>query len=216
LYIEIKLEDENKLVLHLMNEAIRFQVDRWLKNISARHVWNQFRTCWIDTYLKSCNVIIIDSDKQFVFREFKKYADNMRIIVKIVSIEAHHFIEMMKRYHESLRRTYSIITIEISEIDLELILQMTFKTINDSIEFNDLISILLVFETYSRIIEMNVSSFTIIQRVIAMKKTMNEVRKLHAFRQVNDALNIKNDSIFLIHNWSLNFSVLMFRENNID
>jgi hypothetical protein len=28
LYIEIKLEDENKLVLHLVNEAIRFQVDR--------------------------------------------------------------------------------------------------------------------------------------------------------------------------------------------
>ncbi len=45
LYIEIKFEDENKLVLHLMNEAIRFQADRWLKNISARHVWNQFRTC---------------------------------------------------------------------------------------------------------------------------------------------------------------------------
>jgi hypothetical protein len=28
LYIEIKFEDENKLVLHLMNEAICFQVDK--------------------------------------------------------------------------------------------------------------------------------------------------------------------------------------------
>ncbi len=45
---------------------------------------------------------------------------------------------------------------------------------------------------------------------------MNEVRKLHAFRQVNDALNIRNGSISLIHNLSLNFSVLMFREDNID
>jgi hypothetical protein len=58
LYIEIKFEDENKLVLHLMNEAIRFQVDKWLRNISARHVWDQFRTCWIDTYLRSSDVII--------------------------------------------------------------------------------------------------------------------------------------------------------------
>ncbi len=28
LYIEIKIEDKNKSVSHLMNEAIRFQVDR--------------------------------------------------------------------------------------------------------------------------------------------------------------------------------------------
>jgi hypothetical protein len=38
LYIEIKIEDENKFVLHLMNEITRFQVNRWLKNISTRHV----------------------------------------------------------------------------------------------------------------------------------------------------------------------------------
>jgi hypothetical protein len=162
LYIEIKFEDENKLVLHLMNEITRFQVDRWLKDIFARHVWDQFRTCWIDTYLRSFVVIITNFDKQFVFREFKNYVDNMSIIVKIVSIETHHSIEMMKRYHESLWRAYSIITIEISEIDSELILQMTFKIINDSIEFNDLISTLLIFEIYFRMIEMNVSSSIII------------------------------------------------------
>jgi hypothetical protein len=140
----------------------------------------------------------------------------MKIIVKIVSIEAHHSIEMMKRYHESLRRTYSIISTEISEIDFELALQMTFKVINDSIEFNDLISTLLIFDVYLRMIEMNVSSSTITQRAIAMKKTMNEVRKLHAIRQINDALNIRNDSISLIHDLSLKSLILMFREDNID
>ncbi len=140
----------------------------------------------------------------------------MRIIVKIVSIETHHSIEMMKRYHKSLRRTYSIITTEISEIDSELALQMTFKVINNSIELNDLISTLLIFDVYSRMIEMNVSSSTITQRAIAMKKTMNEIRKLHAIRQINDALNIRNDSTSLIHNLSLNSFVLIFRKNNID
>jgi hypothetical protein len=208
---------DSKLVLHLVNETTRFQVDRWLKDISTRHVWDQFRTCWIDTYLRSSDVIITDSDKQFVFREFKDYADNMRIIVKIVSVEAHHSIEMMKRYHESLRRTYSIISAEISEIDSELALQMTFKTINDSIELNDLISTLLVFEIYFRMIEMNVSSSIIIQRAIVMKKTMNEIRKFNATRQMNDALNTRNESsINLTHDLSLNSLILMFRENNID
>jgi hypothetical protein len=82
---------------------------------------------------------------------------------------------MMKRYHDSLRRMYAIITIEISNTDLEITLQMTFKTLNDLIEFDDLIFILLVFEAYLRMIEMNVSSFTITQRTIAMKKTMKKV-----------------------------------------
>jgi hypothetical protein len=141
----------------------------------------------------------------------------MRIIVKIVSIKAHHSIEMMKRYHESLRRTYSIIAAEISEIESELALQMTFKVINDSIELNDLIFILLVFDVYSRMIEMNVSSSIITQRTIVMKKTMNEVRKFNAIRQMNDVLNTRNgSSITLIHDLPLNSLVLIFRESNTD
>jgi hypothetical protein len=167
--------------------------------------------------LRSSDVITTDSDKQFVSREFKKYAGNMRIIVKIVSIETHHSIEMMKRYHESLRRAYSIISAEISKIDSELTLQMTFKTINDSIELNDLISTLLVFDAYSRMIEMNVSSSIIIQRAIVMKKTMNEVRKFNAIRQMNDVLNTRNQSsITLIHDLPLNSFVLIFRKDNTD
>jgi hypothetical protein len=141
----------------------------------------------------------------------------MRIVVKIVSIEAHHSIEMMKRYHESLRRAYSIITIEISEIDSELALQMTFKIINDSIELNDLISTLLVFEIYFRMIEINVSSLIITQRIIVMRKVMKEVRKFNAMRQINDVLNTRNESsITLIHDLPLNSLVLIFRKGNTD
>jgi hypothetical protein len=44
LYLEIKF-DVNKWALHVVNETIRFQVDRWLKNITVRHVWNQLRIC---------------------------------------------------------------------------------------------------------------------------------------------------------------------------
>jgi hypothetical protein len=36
-YLKIKT-DVNKLILHVMNEATRFQIERWLKNITARHV----------------------------------------------------------------------------------------------------------------------------------------------------------------------------------
>jgi hypothetical protein len=110
---------------------------------------------------------------------------------------------------------YVIIIAKISDIDSNSTLQMTFKALNDSIELNELISTLLVFEAYFRMIEMNALSSTIIQRFIAMRKAMNEVRKSIVARQVNDALNIRNDSFsILIHVVSLNSDVLVYRENN--
>jgi hypothetical protein len=139
----------------------------------------------------------------------------MSIRVNIVSVEIHHSIEMIKRYHEFLRQVYAIIVAKLFEVDSNSILQMTFKTLNDSINLDDLTFTLFVFDAYLRMIEMNVSSSTITQRSIAMRKAMNEVRKLNATRQLNDALNIQNDSSsILIHNLSLNSDVLVYREKN--
>jgi hypothetical protein len=139
----------------------------------------------------------------------------MSIRINTVSIETHHSIDMIERYHDSLRRVYVIIIAKISDIDSNSTLQMTFKALNDSIEFNELISTLLVFEAYFRMIEMNAFSSTIIQRFIAMRKAMNEIRKSIVARQVNDALNTRNDSFsILIHALSLNSDVLVYRENN--
>ncbi len=134
-------------------------------------------------------------------------------MIKTIFTETHHSIKMMKRYHDSFCRMYAIITIKISNIDLEIILQMTFKTLNDSIEFDKLIFILLMFDVYFQIIEMNALSLTIIQRIIAMKKIMKEMRKFNAIRQINDALNTRNDLNFLIYNLLLNSLMLIFREN---
>jgi DNA-binding FrmR family transcriptional regulator len=94
---------------------------------------------------------------------------------------------------------------------------MSFKALNNSIELDDLVSTLLMFETYSRMIESDASSSTITQRVIVIKKAMNEIKRLVTTRQVNDALNTQNESSTAsLHDLSLNSSVLMFRESNIE
>jgi hypothetical protein len=50
-----------------------------------------------------------------------------------------------------------------------------------------------------------------------MRKAMKEVRKTIAFRQMNDVLNMRNDlNTILIHDLSLNFLILMYREKNAD
>jgi hypothetical protein len=213
-YLKIKI-DVNKSILHVMNKTTRFQIERWLKDIIAQHVWNQLRICWIDIYFESLDFIISNANKQFIVWKFKQYAFNMSIRINTVSIETHHSIDMIERYHDLLRKVYAIIIAKISNIDSNSTLQMTFKALNDFVELNELIFTLLVFETYFRMIEMNAFSSTITQRFVAMRKVMNEIRKSIAVRQVNDALNIRNDSFsILIHALSLNSDVFMYRERN--
>jgi hypothetical protein len=122
---------------------------------------------------------------------------------------------MIDRYHDLCCRVYTIIIAKISKIDSNSTLKITFKALNDSTKSNDLILILFVFDAYSSKIEMNVLSSTITQRLFAMRKTMNEVRKSIAIRELNDALNTRNDFITtLIHNLLLNLLVLVYHEKN--
>ncbi len=148
-------------------------------------------------------------------KEFKQYVANMSIEIKTIPVETHHSIEMMKRYHESLRRIYSIFVAEMPDIDVESVLQMSFKILNDSIKPDDLISTLLMFDAYLRMTENDASFSTITQRAIAMRKAMNEIKRFMTIRRVNDALNARNESsITFIHDLLLNSQVLVFREEN--
>ena len=152
---------QNKSMLHFVNEATRFQTNRWLKNVSFKHVWNQLRNCWIDIYFGFFDFISADAGRQFIFQKFKQYVTNMRIIVKNVFVKIHHSIDQIEKHHGFFRRVYLIIAAEIFDIDSNLKLQMTFKTINDSIDFHDLIFTLLIFGTYFRMTELNVFFLTL-------------------------------------------------------
>ncbi len=144
-YLKIKF-DIHKSILHVINETIRVQADKWLKNITTRYVWDQLRICWIDIYLELLDLNTLNANKQFIVQKFKQYAFNMSIKINIVSIKAHHSIHIIKRYHDLLCSMYAIIIAKVSNIDLNSTLQMTFKALNDFIDTNDLIFILLIFD----------------------------------------------------------------------
>ena len=166
-----------KRVFYLVDEVTHFQVGQWLINISAQHIWDQLRLCWIDTYLEAPDLITADASKQFMAQKFRQYVANMRIIIKNAPVKAHHSIDMVKRYHGPLRRVYFFITTEIPDIEPELAFQMFFKAIYDSVGPYGLALTLLVFGAYPRMSELDAPSVSITQRTIAMKKAMNEVRK---------------------------------------
>jgi hypothetical protein len=96
------------------------------------------------------------------------------------------------------------------DIDKEIILQMIVKTINDTVDLDELMSTLLMFDAYSRMHAMNPPISSINQRTMTIEKVMTEVRKFKTKRQVADALNTRNDFIIIsIHDLLLNSNVLI-------
>jgi hypothetical protein len=214
---------DNNLILHVVDDVTRFQIVKWLQNIFAKHIWKMLRLCKIDVYLNSSDHILTDVDKNFANREFRQFVISMTIIIKAISMKAHWSIDVMKRYHVELRRTYQMINDDLTiksineTISKEVMLQMIVKVINDTIEFNELMLILLIFEIYFRMHVMNLSTSSIIQRIMIIEKAMIEIKKFRVEHQIVDVLNIRNDFIVIsIHNLSLNSNVLVWREDNVN
>lgn len=208
---------DNSPILHVVDEATRFQAARWLQNISARHTWDTLRLCWIDVYLGPPDYILHDAGKNFVSREFRQFAISMAITTKNVPVEAHWSIGIVERYHAVLRQAYKVITEDLqgTGVSKETVLQMAVKAVNDTAGPNGLVPTLLVFGAYPRMNFMDPPAPIIAQRAASIEKAMDEIRKLHAKKQVTDALNTWNGPMVNpLHDLPLNSDVLVWREGN--
>src|SRR6266480_7180158 len=52
---------DNQPLLHIVDEATRFQAARWLKNVSTKATWDALRLCWIDVYIGPPDMIVTDA-----------------------------------------------------------------------------------------------------------------------------------------------------------
>ena len=99
-------------VLHVADEATRFQAARWLNNISAQTTWDALRNCWIDVYVGPPDLVVHDAGTNFTAAEFQQNANSMTIQTKCVPVEAAQSIGIVERYHAPLRRAFKIISKE--------------------------------------------------------------------------------------------------------
>ena len=215
--VDIMYIDGNP-VLHVIDEATRFQAARWLQNISAKHTWDSLRLCWIDVYLGPPDYLHHDAGTNFVSKEFRQFALSMVITTKAVPVEAHWSIGIVERYHAMLRRAYLIIKEELCNINgtginKDIGLQMAVKAVNDTAGPDGLVPTLLVFGAYPRMLSFDPPAPTILQRAAAINKAMDEVRKIRDQRMVADALNTRNGPLVNpLHDLPLNSEVLVWRE----
>jgi hypothetical protein len=129
---------------------------------------------------------------------------------KSVLVKAHNSVGLVKRYHGPLRRIYKIIASKVPGIDRDLVLQMAFKALNDSIGPDGLVPTLLVFGAYPRMTPTDALAASVTQRSKALKKATIKIQKIQAERKVADALAIRNGpSTTAIHGLPLNSQVLV-------
>jgi hypothetical protein len=202
-----------KPVLHIVDEATRFNAAHWLDNISAKHTWDVLRMIWFDTYLGPPDFVVTDAGKNFTSKEFNQHAALLGTIITTIPVEAHWSIGAVERYHAVLRRAYEIVNAEIPDIDANIALQMAVKAVNDTAGPDGLVPTLLVFGAYPRMTQYDPPAPTIAQRSEAIKKAMTEVRKLRAKRQINNAINTRNGpSSTPVHSLPIDSDVLVWRE----
>ena len=72
----------------------------------------------------------------------------MGTTIKSILVEAYNLISIVECYYGPLWCIYHIITSEILGINKDIVLQMAFKAINDSVGLDGLIPTLLVFGVY--------------------------------------------------------------------
>ena len=78
--------------------------------------------CWINTYLGPPKQIVTNASKNFASKEFDQYATTLGTRIKIVPVEAYNSVGIVERYHGPIRRTYTIITTKIYNIDKDIAL----------------------------------------------------------------------------------------------
>lgn len=107
--VDIMYLHGNQPVLQVVDLATGFMAARFLKEVSAKHIWEVLKACWIDVYIGPPNRVSIDAGANVSSAYFRAQAKYMSIEVKEAPVEAHNSIGKVERFHQHLRRAYEII-----------------------------------------------------------------------------------------------------------
>jgi hypothetical protein len=78
--------------------------------------------CWINIYLGPPDIIIYNTGKNFVSKEFKQYTTILRIAIRSVPVEAHNSVRMVECYYGPLYHIYHIIIAKLLDINKDMAL----------------------------------------------------------------------------------------------
>jgi hypothetical protein len=93
-------------------------------------------------------MIIYNTKKNFISKDFKHLAIIIGITTKIVLVEVHWLIKKVKHYYIVLYCIYQIVSKKLLNLNKKMALQIAVKAINDTAGLNGLVLTLLIFSTF--------------------------------------------------------------------
>ncbi|TIC89479.1 hypothetical protein CH35J_012864 [Colletotrichum higginsianum] len=167
--VDVMYLEGSRPVLDVVDSATAFHAARLPKATSAKSTW-------------------AGAGRNFTAAEFRHEAEAMSIDVEIVPAENHDSVGKVGRYHAAVRRAYEIIQEECPTLPRDSAVQGAIKSVSDTAGPDGLVPTLVVFGAYPRMADGSPPSPDITPRVEAIRKASAAVGKIHAKRQVNDAL----------------------------
>lgn len=143
---------DKKPVLHIVDEATRYQAPRRFPSVSTAELQNSFCLAWIDCYLGPPDANTTDASNALTSNTFRNNTGLLQTQTKAVLEEASNTMSIFKKYHESVRRAYRIIRSEAPYMSLESALQATAESGNDSVGSSGLVTTLLIYGAIPRLV----------------------------------------------------------------
>lgn len=137
-------------VLHIVDDATKFNVARFLPDVSTDTIWATIIECWAAMYIGLPNRILTDQGSQFGDR-FVGLARLANVEVNRTGIEAHASLGLAERYREPLRSTFRKIEVSWPGVDKGLALAFAVKAMNDTLGPEGLVPSALVFGEFPQI-----------------------------------------------------------------
>lgn len=209
-------------ILHVIDTQTHFQNAVFLKGESARDVWDAFIEAWSTVYVGYPKTLKTDHGKIFTSKQWRSWTEMAGINMEISGIESHNSNGIVERYHDPLRKIFSIIRKEYPRLDPEIALRCAVKGINDTMGPEGLVPSYLVFGVIPTFPAFNTELPSQRDRMAAISSARSEMATISAKLRIQQALRSKlppateyiahpNDMVFVFRerdkNWHGPFKV---------
>lgn len=94
---------EGKHILHVVDEATRFQSARWFSCMTSETLWKALRICQIDVNLGPAYIIVHDAGKNLIDSAFQSNTDMLHVAKKSIPVESANSMSLSECYHTPIR-----------------------------------------------------------------------------------------------------------------
>lgn len=141
---------DKRAVLHIVCKQTCFSRAAFLLSQTSIELWNTLMRVWILPYLGPPYTIWVDQAKAFLSKEFKSMTETLGCTLKPVATEAHWSL-IVERHHGPLRQVYNRLRIDYPHVDMQVLLDYSTMTINNTAGPENFSPALLAFGAQPRL-----------------------------------------------------------------